>query len=68
MYIIDDSTIIIQKNDHTSLEVRGMYISDDPTIRLHFAKLKKIDSISHVSNIHTCWECMEKLKLTSNLN
>ena len=46
MYIIDDPTIIIQRNDHNSLEVRGRYISDDPTIRLHFARLKKIEKDS----------------------
>ena len=28
-------------NDHTLLEVRGRYITDDPTINLHFAQKKK---------------------------
>ena len=34
MYITNDPTILIQSNDHTSLEVRGMYNTGDPTIRL----------------------------------
>ena len=46
MYVTDDPTIIIQRNDHTSLEMRGRYISDDPTIRLHFARFKKIENDS----------------------
>ena len=33
-------TILIQRNDYTSLEARDMYITNDPTIRLHSVKNK----------------------------
>ena len=40
-YITYDPTILIQRNDHTLLETRGWYITDNPTIRLHFVKKRK---------------------------